>query len=670
MATLFAVIIGSVVMADPASAVRPSTVSNATFEWTVSDETNAAAFNGQCNFWSGGESNGTAATYGATGGNATVLKLNASDTYVPVSDFASRCLDKNGAAVNFLSGVNAKRLGQKVRFTGGTGTLNPATGVSTLQWSGTFSINFYGDNVPFWIKDPKLTMSSGGAGTITATMGGYASDINEPDVKVPLTPQTNVVIATLSGVSASNTTGFTTTPVYSGVQYDVDPESGQAPQNRVNAGWGSWPTSFVDFQMQTGLGSYWYSSGGSIDVRKPPQALTVSYGTVAAAPALTTSVSPSANLNPKVSQALAVTGTNFTGFEASEAGVYVGLVDASKWQPGQIPNQADFIGTTFVPKATITGGNLSTTVTVAANAVTNTGASYGVATFCAHGCANTNRGFDTFTPVTFANEVMTDPALARAGYGFQWDAPPHALHTAPFTWSIGSTATTTGLPDGLSIDPETGRVSGTPTTESVTKVQIIVTDSKTPRPRLYKKVYIFKVAPEAMTIVPSTLPNGSQGISYGEVQLAGAGGTGLYKFKRTAGVWPKGMSMNGFGLVKGKPMEAGSFPISIEVRDELKFRSTYEFVLVVDPPAPMVVAPESLPGATRLVAYSQQLSTAGGVGPFKYKLTTGIMPTGMSVTGTGLVRGTPKVTGTFPITVTVTDSLKHTTTKDYVLEVL
>jgi hypothetical protein len=669
MATLLAVIIGLVVMADPASAVRPNTVSNATFEWTVSDETNAAAFNGQCNFWSGGESDGTAATYGATGGNATVLKLNASDVHVPVSDYNTRCLDKTGQPVNFLSGASARRAGQKVRFTGGTGTLNPATGVSTIQWTGTFSINFYGTLVPFYIKDPKLTMSAGGTGTITATMGGYASDINEPDVRVPLTPQSNVVIATLSGVSSANTTGFTTTPVYSGVEYDVDPESGQAPQNRVNPGWGSWPTSFVDFQMQTGLGSYWYSSGGSIDVRKPPQALTVSYGTVAAPPALTTSVSPSANLNPKVAQALAVTGTNFTGFEASEAGVYVGLIEASKWQPGQVPNQADFVGTQFVSKAAIINSGFSTTVTVPANTVTDTGASYGIATFCAHGCANTNRGFDTFTPVTFANEVMTDPALARAGYGFQWDAPAHELQVGPYTWSIGTTATTTSLPAGLSLDPATGRVSGTPTTESVTKVQIVVTDSKTLKPRIYKKVYIFKVAPEAMTIVPSTLPNGSQGIPYGEVQLAVAGGTAEYKFKRTAGVWPKGMSMNGFGLVKGKPMVAGSFPISIEVRDGLKFRSTYEYVLVIDPPAPMVVSPEALPGATRNVAYSQQLSTAGGVGPFKYVRTAGTLPTGMTMTATGLVKGTPKVTGTFPITVTVTDYLKHTTTKDYVIEV-
>src|SRR6187551_599440 len=105
LATLFAVVIGLAVMADRAAAVRPNTVSNATFEWTVSDETNALAFNGQCNFWSGGQSNGTVATYGATGGNATVLKLNASDVYVPVSDFNTRCLDKNGQPVNFASGV-------------------------------------------------------------------------------------------------------------------------------------------------------------------------------------------------------------------------------------------------------------------------------------------------------------------------------------------------------------------------------------------------------------------------------------------------------------------------------------------------------------------------------------------------------------------------------------
>jgi hypothetical protein len=40
---------------------------------------------------------------------------------------------------------------------------------------------------------------------------------------------------------------------------------------------GSWPQSFVDFHGRTGLHSYWYSSGASIDYRKPPDTVYISW---------------------------------------------------------------------------------------------------------------------------------------------------------------------------------------------------------------------------------------------------------------------------------------------------------------------------------------------------------------------------------------------------------
>jgi hypothetical protein len=269
--------------AAPAGAA-PTSVTGATFEWRVSDETNAASFNGQCNFWSAGRSDGTSGTYAATNGNATVLKLNAANGYDPIATYATRCLDRAGVAVNTVNGSGARRLGQKVRFTGGTGTVDPATGASVIQWTGTFSINFYGTLVPFWIENPKLTVDATGAGRITATVGGYAADQSDPETRVLLADRPNVVVATLAGVAGANSTGFTATPVYAGVTYDADPVWGQSPQNRVTAGWGSWPVPFADFQMQTGLGAYWYTSGGQADVRKPPYAVTVTYGTLSTTP--------------------------------------------------------------------------------------------------------------------------------------------------------------------------------------------------------------------------------------------------------------------------------------------------------------------------------------------------------------------------------------------------
>jgi hypothetical protein len=261
------------------------TVSNATFEWTVSKEANNGSFApGQVNYWSAGQSDSTAATYVASNGNATVLKKNAGGTYVPIgSESAVSWANRNrDGAGNVVTATNAVFLGQKVRFTNGTGTVNTSTGVSTIQWTGTFSINFYGQYVPFWIVNPKLTVDAAGTGTITATLGGFASDISNPDVRTELPATPNVVVAELPNVYASGSiaTGFANAPTaYLGTAVTVPaggaPQVAQTPAN--SAFWGAWPQSFVDFQQDTGLGSYWYTSGGGADDEKPQDPVSVSY---------------------------------------------------------------------------------------------------------------------------------------------------------------------------------------------------------------------------------------------------------------------------------------------------------------------------------------------------------------------------------------------------------
>jgi hypothetical protein len=267
------------------AAATVKTVSNATFEWTVSKEANNGAFApGQVNYWSAGQSDSTSATYVPSNGNATVLKKNAAGTYVPIgSESAVSWTNRNrDGAGNVVTATNAFFLGQKVRFANGTGTVNTATGVASIQWTGTFSINFYGQYVPFWITNPKLTVNAAGKGTLTATLGGFASDISTPDVRTPLPSTPNVVIAELPDVYASGavSTGFANAPTaYLNTAITV-PADGtpQVAKTSANASfWGSWPQSFVNFQQATGLGSYWYSSGGAADDEKPQDPISVSW---------------------------------------------------------------------------------------------------------------------------------------------------------------------------------------------------------------------------------------------------------------------------------------------------------------------------------------------------------------------------------------------------------
>ena len=69
------------------------------------------------------------------------------------------------------------------------------------------------------------------------------------------------------------------------------------------------------------------------------------------------------------------------------------------------------------------------------------------------------------------------------------------------------------------------------------------------------------------------------------------------------------------------------------------------------------VATSTLPGGTVGVSYSQSLSATGGTLPYTWSLVPGLgtLPAGLSLSGTGVISGTPTTAGTSNFTVRVTD---------------
>lgn len=71
----------------------------------------------------------------------------------------------------------------------------------------------------------------------------------------------------------------------------------------------------------------------------------------------------------------------------------------------------------------------------------------------------------------------------------------------PYTWSISSGS----LPDGLSVNPTTGEISGTPTTEGTADFTVQVTDSATP-PQEATESLSMNVNPEPFVALKATYP--------------------------------------------------------------------------------------------------------------------------------------------------------------------
>ncbi|WP_460970089.1 Ig-like domain-containing protein, partial [Spirosoma migulaei] len=64
----------------------------------------------------------------------------------------------------------------------------------------------------------------------------------------------------------------------------------------------------------------------------------------------------------------------------------------------------------------------------------------------------------------------------------------------------------------------------------------------------------------------------------------------------------------------------------------------------------------SLPVGTVGQAYSANLTVSGGTAPYSFLLAGGTLPTGLTLSSTGLISGIPTATGTFSTTIRITDS--------------
>lgn len=74
----------------------------------------------------------------------------------------------------------------------------------------------------------------------------------------------------------------------------------------------------------------------------------------------------------------------------------------------------------------------------------------------------------------------------------------------------------------------------------------------------------------------------------------------------------------------------------------------------------MVITTTSLPSATAGVAYSATLAASGGTAPYSWAITSGALPSGLTLSSSGVISGTPSAAGTASFGVQATDSTTPT----------
>lgn len=275
--------------------------------------------------------------------------------------------------------------------------------------------------------------------------------------------------------------------------------------------------------------------------------------------------------------------------------------------------------------------------------------------------------------MTIAAGVSINSISLPAGY--QGAAYPGATFTATggtgtgYSWSWAP-ANGSSIPTGLLLSTG-GVVSGTPTASGTFNVLVTVIDSVNNTTSGAFSITI----DAALQVTSTTLTSGTVSAAYSK-SLAATGGTGTgYTWTvDSAGATSLAainLSLTSAGVLTGTPLSPGTASFTATVTDSASHTASANLSVTVY--SAITVTTSSLPATNVGVAYSQTLAAAGGSGSgYTWSVTSGassLSAVGLTVSGSGVVSGTPTATGTATFTVQVKDPGNNTATANLSVQV-
>jgi len=245
-----------------------------------------------------------------------------------------------------------------------------------------------------------------------------------------------------------------------------------------------------------------------------------------------------------------------------------------------------------------------------------------------------------------------------------------ALLPTTNAWSIVAGT----LPNGLSLNPDTGEITGTPTQSGTFPITVKLVDEDGEFSQQVQNITVG--IPPVITTTPLT-----QKLYVGvaaSIPSSATAGTGAIP---ATGAWsatglPAGLSINAAtGAITGTPSVAGTFSVIQKVTDAngLFDLETITVNVVVKP---VITTTVPLPKLTvgviaTPIAQTKTAGTAAIPATGAWSITAGTLPAGLTLNpDTGAISGTPTVSGNFPITVKLTDEAGEFATKDEVVAVI
>jgi PKD repeat protein len=217
--------------------------------------------------------------------------------------------------------------------------------------------------------------------------------------------------------------------------------------------------------------------------------------------------------------------------------------------------------------------------------------------------------------------------------------------TPPYAW------TAIGLPTGLSLNPTSGVIVGTPSQAGTFPATITATDSTRRVGSLSFNVVVV-ASPLLITTgtgqTPATLPAGTVGTPYNQFLDAVGGSNSGYQWT-VQGSLPLGLTAQtpsgctpptGCLQFAGTPTQAGTFPLTVQVKDSLNNTAQQSMSLIINSGTPPQISTTTLPLATVGQSYTTSFSASGGAGGYQWVILGGSPDPNLQLSAGGVLSGT------------------------------
>ncbi|MBK5295262.1 MAG: putative Ig domain-containing protein [Acidobacteriia bacterium] len=138
---------------------------------------------------------------------------------------------------------------------------------------------------------------------------------------------------------------------------------------------------------------------------------------------------------------------------------------------------------------------------------------------------------------------------------------------------------------------------------------------------------------------------------------------------------PAGVTLsNASGSLSGTPSAAGTYNITMRVADANGQQASKIFSLVIllcsGCSGPLGITTTSLPNGTVGAAYGSTLGAIGGTPPYTWSISSGQLPSGLSLISLGVISGTPTTAGSYSVALQAADSAGNRVSQSYMVTVV